>query len=321
MVESEQISRPIVLACDEAYAMPLAITLRSIAEANRSGWPLEFHVFSDGLPDDTRRKVFDSLPKGSASIRWVLIDLELFEDFATLSHISKVTYARFYIHEVFPDTVSRVLYLDADLLVLDDLRPVWETDLERSVVGAVLDGLDPKLKRGEPGLEAVPRVRDYFNAGVLLINLHRWRQERISERALEYLTWHPQSPFSDQDALNFACDGLWKKMDRRWNFQDFYENARISIMPPEKRPGIVHFVYRYKPWDFHIPTLNADFYDAYRRRTCFARSPLDKALDKALGFFQIPWHKLKGILSQYPLLQEIWRQVKGANQARTNRII
>ncbi len=115
------------------------------------------------------------------------------------------------------------MYLDADILVLDDLESLWETDLEGAVVGAVLDGLDPKLKHGDPGFEEVPRVQDYFNSGVLLIDLGRWREERISERALELLINHPQSLFSDQDALNIVCDGRWKKLDPRWNFQDYYE--------------------------------------------------------------------------------------------------
>lgn len=301
-MNSIHMSCPIVLACDEAYAMPLATALRSIAEANRGDWPLDFHVFSDGILDGTRRKIFDSLPKGSASIRWVEVDLEQFKGFSTIAHISKITYARFLIPSIFPDTVSQVLYLDADILVLDDLRSLWETNLQEAIVGAVLDGLDSQLKNGEPGFENIPHVQNYFNAGVLLINLDQWRKEGISMKAIEYLTLHPDSRFSDQDALNVVCDGRWKKLDPRWNFVDFYEKVKISDLSAQQQPGIVHFAAWEKPWDARISHVNASFYNIFRSRTCFPRTPLDK--------FRSFSSSLKGKLKQYSLLRIIWSKLK-----------
>ena len=268
-----------MFACDEAYAMPLATTLRSIVEANASNWPLEFHVLSDDFSERTRGRLVNSLPKGSATIRCVPVGLNLFREFSTLRHISKVTYARLLIPRVFPATVSRVLYLDADLLVLNALGPLWEIDLDGAVVGAVSDVfIVPAINAGAPGSEGVPQVRDYFNAGVLLIDLSLWRQKRVSEIALEYLARHPQSPFSDQDALNVACDTLWKKLDPRWNFQ-VRGGTRISDLRPDQRPWIVHFIMGSKPWNASARSYNAVFYDAFRSRTCFARTPAEKVRD------------------------------------------
>jgi lipopolysaccharide biosynthesis glycosyltransferase len=258
--------------------MPLATTMRSVVDSDRSGRPLEFHVLTDRVTENTQRKIHDSLPDGSASIRWLDVDLELFRDFSTISYVSKVTYARFLISRLFPETISKALYLDADLLVLDDLTALWETDLEENVLGAVLDGLDSQLKERTVRL-AVPRVRDYFNGGVLLIDLHRWRSERISEKAMEYLTRHPKSPFSDQDALNVACDGRWKKLDPRWNFLAYNEKLNISDLKGEHRPIIVHFTTWRKPWRASTQNANATLYDSFRSRTCFARTPTDRIAD------------------------------------------
>lgn len=309
-MNSIQMSCPIVLACDEAYAMPLATTLRSIVEANPDAWPLNFHVLFDDFSESTQKKVLDSLPNESALIRWVPVDMGLFGELTTMSHISKMTFARFLIPRIFPDNVSRVLYLDADLLVLDDLRPLWETNLGGAVLGAVLDGLDWQIKYGKPGFEEflkkVPCVQHYFNAGVLLIDLERWRKELISEKALEYLTCHPQSPFADQDAINVACDGLWKKLDPRWNFHEHHYEKTIADMGPYDKPGIVHFVTSLKPWKPSSISLNATFYDTFRSRTCFARTPVDKLWD----IFQSAWFRLKNILSQYAFLRVIWNRTK-----------
>jgi len=306
-MNSAQMNCPIVLASDEAYAMPLATTLRSIVETKRSNSSLVFHVLYDGISEDTRRKVLDSLPKGSASIRWVEVDLEPFKGFSTIARISKMTYARFLIPYIFPDTVSRVLYLDADILVLDDLTPLWETNLEDAILGAVLDGLDSQIKNGQPGLENAAKVQSYFNAGVLLINLDQWRKEGISTKAIEYLTLHPDSRFSDQDALNVVCDGRWKKLDPRWNFVDFYEKVNISDLTAEQRPGIVHFAAWEKPWDARIYHVNASFYHTYRSLTCFPMSPMDKLWSL--------WSCLKGNLKQYSLLRNIWSMLKKCPKA------
>ena len=62
-----------------------------------------------------------------------------------------MTFARFLIPNMFPESVSRVLYLDSDILVIDDLRALWQTDLEGAVLGAVEDHIDRLLKTGEPG--------------------------------------------------------------------------------------------------------------------------------------------------------------------------
>lgn len=297
---------PLILACDKHYAMQLATTLRSIVETNSGSWPLDFHILSDEVSEQDRKRILDSLPEGSATIRWVPVNLGLFKEFGTMSYISKMTYARFLIPAVFPNSISRVLYLDADILVLDDLAKLWESDLEGAVLGAVVDVLDRQVKEDDPRVNDVPRVQSYFNAGVLLIDLNQWRKERISERAIDYLTQNPKSPFADQDALNVVCDDRWKQFDPRWNFQH-HLTTRISDMEPTQRPAIVHFVTSLKPWKPSSFSLNASFYDAYRSRTRFARTPRDRMGDALEG----TWSQFKGTLKQYAVLQAIRNRVIG----------
>lgn len=292
----KRLAGPIVLACDGAYAMPLATTLRSVTDANPQSWPMKFHVLCDGMSGKLRERVEKSLPEGSAEIVWMPIGLELFEGFSVSAHVSRMTYARLMIPRLFPDC-AKVLYLDTDILVLDELAPLWETDLEGAVVGAVSDTIDALLKTDDPRLTRVPRVRSYFNSGILLIDLERWRSEQIPEKALEYLSRNPKTPYWDQDAINVACDGRWKNLEGRWNFQK-HRRIRIADLHPEERPAIVHFVTGDKPWNANVPSLNADFYDAFRSRTAFARTPMDKCGD----LVRTNWARLKRYArSTYPL--------------------
>jgi len=281
---------PIVLGCDEGFAMPMATTMRSIAEANRVHWPLDFHLLSDGLREETRAGISGSLPEGAATIRWLTVDLEAFENYRLHPSFTKMIFARLHIPKLFGAEVARVLYLDADLLVLEDIEPLWRTDMQGFAVAAVLDRWDHRLKQGDPELAAVPRVQNYFNTGVLLMDLARWRAERVSERAIAYLDEHPGASFPDQDALNAVCDGRWTQLDGRWNLHDL-RDTDVARMAPERRPAIVHFAGR-KPWKTDHLNLNAGFYDAYRSRTRYART----LQGKARAWPSLAWMRLKAAM-------------------------
>ena len=60
---------------------------------------------------------------------------------------------------------------------------------------------------------------------------------------------------------------------------EFREKKKISDLTGELRPGIVHFATSQKPWNASVRSLNASFYDSFRSRTCFARTPRDKLWD------------------------------------------
>ena len=267
----------IALACDDNYAMPMATALRSIVDANDAR-PIEFHLLTDGLCEESKRKIEQSICGERVCVRWNVISLGRFAHLRTLANISRMTFARLLLAEVLPPHIPRVLYLDTDVLVLGNLDSLWDTDLAGAPVGAVVDGMEAQIKSGARHLAAVPRVERYFNAGMLLIDLQAWRQARICDRALNYLNSNPHTPFADQDALNVACDGAWQRLDETWNCQSHLQTDFAS-MDPAARPEVLHFVTSRKPW---IPaSLNPHhaFYDGFRKRTAFARSPRQRAVD------------------------------------------
>ncbi|MBO9127497.1 glycosyltransferase family 8 protein [Rhizobium sp. 16-488-2a] len=300
---------PLVLAADSAYAMPLATTIRSVAEANAGAWPLEIHVIHDGIDGATQQRIFDSSPLGSVTIDWHTIDVSLFaSDYIPLPYISRMTFARLVLPGVLADKAGKVLYLDSDILVFGDLSPLCDIDLGDAVIGAALDPLDAPVKQNKLGLEKVPRVGHYFNAGVLLIDLGNWRNAQVTEKALHYLDRFPNSPFSDQDALNVACDGYWKQLDNKWNFQCEPHESIVSPVDAE-RPAIAHFITKSKPWKPSSMSVNAACYDAVRAKTRFARSMSEIAREE----IAILAHKL---LKRSSLVRSVWSLAKGFRSAR-----
>lgn len=296
--------------------MPLATTLRSLSESNQSGL-YEIFIFSHGFSEDMKRKIAGSLPQASFSIEWLPVDLSPFARFSTLRHISTTTYARLLIAKLLPEGIDRVLYLDGDILVLSDLGRIWEEDLEGAVLGAVLDErVTTHIKmQNEPwSLRGLPRVREYFNAGVLLIDLVQWRQEALGEKALEYLEQHPHTPYSDQDALNVACDGLWKKLDRRWNYFQIDLEKPLSDLSTAERPNIVHFHGWSKPWNASSLNCNAGFYDSFRSRTLFART----REERLRNIPAVLWSRLKKAVKRSAIVDFIWNQLR-SSQSRGAR--
>jgi lipopolysaccharide biosynthesis glycosyltransferase len=276
---------PIVTAANAAYAMPLATTLRSVVDNNPKWWPWVIYVLSDGFDTETKLRVERSLPSGSAEIQWIQIDMSAFAGFSSgPRNLSKMTYARLLVPRVIPEDFERVLYLDADILVIDNLEALWKTNLIGAPFAAVSDlylhtsfelkGIEPEIGRlNHPEFTNLPPIRNYCNAGVLLINLPRWREHMISEKALAFLAANPHTSNVDQDAINVSANGQWKAISGRWNFQDSY-----STDPREKRAAIVHFVTQHKPWLPQSRHRAFGLYDSYRARTRFARSTKEKLL-------------------------------------------
>jgi lipopolysaccharide biosynthesis glycosyltransferase len=157
--------------------------------------------------------------------------------------------------ELLPETLDRILFLDADLLVLDDLAQLWEISMGNRALGAAPDGAIPLCcsplgvkKRCEFG---IPDDALYFNCGVMLIRLAGWRQREVTRRSFGYLSnVGEQVDFLHQEALNAILWDDWLPLDRRWNLlgsvagrpYDRSESIR------SQSPGIVHFAGRFKPW-------------------------------------------------------------------------
>lgn len=183
---------------------------------------------------------------------------------------------RIFLPELLPD-VSRVLYLDADLLVLDSLAPLFELDLAGRHAAAVTNvferwHLDHPAKIGLP--DGVP----YFNAGVLLLNLDEMRGDGCDLRLVEYARAHSHElPWLDQDVLNLVLGAGRLSLPPRWNCMNSVVNypwaAEVfgaeAVEEARSDPAIRHFEGGEwnKPWHYLGDRSWRAVYDRYRRET------------------------------------------------------
>lgn len=143
---------------------------------------------------------------------------------ATATHISEAMYLRILLPELLPDSVTRVLYLDADILATSDgLARLFALDMRGLPVAAVRDAFTRRLVDTTmlPGLRERPHMdpqAPYFNSGVLLIDTGEWKSCKVRERCEEYLRETAGvRRFPDQDALNVALYGKWMRLRSQFN--------------------------------------------------------------------------------------------------------
>jgi lipopolysaccharide biosynthesis glycosyltransferase len=271
----------VVCASDPGFVPHLATMLLSLAENNRHDH-LRVFVLSDGklAGEDQIRKMLEG---HAVDLAFLPIEGDVFDDLPpAITHVSRTTYARLLMDRHLPADMDRVLYLDADIIIRGDLRELWEYDLGGNTAGAVRS-IPPFANHTTLGL---PAESLYFNAGVLLIDLRRWRELSIGPRAIEFARRYPERiQWHDQCALNLMLCGDWMPLDPKWNFQtmeiavDKDGFFRFESMPRRSREvvRIVHFTSWSKPWQYmNCHPLKPD-YLAYRQRTPW---PLEKFEDR-----------------------------------------
>jgi len=250
----------VVFCADDAYVMPLAAALGSLVRNHRTQEPICAWVISSGISAENRRLVEESV---SLKPNWVESDsasLDLFP--RSGGHWSNAAYLRLMLPKWIPEPVSRILYLDCDLIVQGEISELWRTDLEGHPLGAVVDqGVGTvSCRLGLQNYRAIGLDPDapYFNSGVLLMDLDAFRRENLFARTVEYALAHlPFVPLLDQDALNAVLSRNWKVLDPSWNWQlkvplwrEFgIETGSLPLGMALEDRKILHFTSCDKPWN------------------------------------------------------------------------
>jgi hypothetical protein len=239
--------------------------LRSACRNLSPGWRLEVFVHGYQIPEERQHWLEAGLTGLPVLVRWQSPDLSAVEGYwpGLRGGGDVACYYRLFLGQTLPEAAERALFLDADLLVEGDLAKLWNIPFEGHVIQAVPDAYAHSLHTPRLSLIRFPegigfsRETPYFNAGVQLIDLRLWREERIGQRAGEFLwKYGQQLRGRDQDALNCALAGRWKRLPPTWNFQELPGHAASwkdgGASPAEvrealRRPAIIHFI-GWKPW-------------------------------------------------------------------------
>jgi lipopolysaccharide biosynthesis glycosyltransferase len=243
---------PTLLCINRGYAQHAAVLIVSLLENNK-GVAFDVVVVSTEPLDAEEEKLRRTLGRyANCTLRlFFLTESSRFTLPVRAKHYTVDTYSRIWIAEYFPAEVTKALYLDGDMVVVGPIDALWNTHLGESVLAAVT--IPGSIRCSALG---IPERYGYFQSGVLLVNLARWRQEKVFDRLVDWIAMNPNKILdADQDVLNACLYDKRLPLPYFWNvIAPFYFNYHPLGIPEAerhevtRRARIIHFNGPMKPW-------------------------------------------------------------------------
>ena len=274
---------PIFLSSDDNYAPFVATTIASVCDNTTA--LCAFYILDGGIETENKNKILSLTDLyDNCSIEYIYIDAEkYFKNFITHSYITLPTYYRFIIPQLKPN-IERILYLDVDIIVKNDVRDLFNADLDNKVLGAVMDLGDPNyIKRLKYNVEIKPS-HTYFNAGVLLIDCKKWNEQNISEKLFDIeQKYRGKLLCNDQDVLNKVFENNYKMLPEKFNALAATDGTVIR-----------HYYSKPKPWEIKQGIKNSslllsdiELFWYYAQKTPFCEQLLSNCKYKSSAQIQL----------------------------------
>lgn len=201
--------RPIYvcMATDENYVPLASVAISSLLESNKKASQIEIFLLDSGITEMSKLVLKKQVQKYNRKIHFisVLSELEELKRIGTNaqgSNKSYAAYARFFVINNLPDYVDKLLYVDCDVCICEELYELFEMNLENWWIGAVIDILPNFHKRAID----FKQYNLYFNSGVLLFNCKEWKKNNVLQLIKQHLlTVGCKYSFHDQDIINLVC--------------------------------------------------------------------------------------------------------------------
>ncbi|HEY4319348.1 MAG TPA: glycosyltransferase [Herbaspirillum sp.] len=241
----------IAFCVDNHYFRAMGATIASII-ANNPARHFTFHVLAFEVDETHRTRLAQLEAMYPVKTELHLLDPQSFHQFSHFlghSHYSLSIFTRLMIPTVLQGRTDRALYLDADILCVGKLDEMIEMDIGEDIAVVVPDA--PVTTARRVAALGLPRA-EYFNSGVMLINIEKWIAEDITAQTLDVLTNGKQKlRFYDQDALNIVLNGRARYVSPRWNYlYDLIHDLNVNkvAMRPVGKAVFIHFAGAVKPW-------------------------------------------------------------------------
>jgi lipopolysaccharide biosynthesis glycosyltransferase len=304
----------LVTSADDNYAHYLGVMLFSLFRNKIPDTAIDVYVIDGGISQKNKGRLSDVSRKFAFTIHYLTITDNVYGYFyidPIIGYITPTAFYRLSIPDLFTKDTKKVLYMDCDVVVRKDLLDLWNSDISSYYLAAVNDwGPDAPT--------------NYFNSGVMLLNLENIRQCNIMSKARDYIKkYNPLMP--DQDSLNFVANGKYLRLSQTFNVMSFLftkEFQRLDLTASQKGymtkdAHIVHFTGNYKFTIF----LNHNPYK-YIFYEYLLQTPWKWRIFGEL--FRIPWQKLKysyikyGILNKHKNIHSYLKRMKRSFKKRSS---
>ncbi len=282
----------IVFCTNDSYSILLGVMLCSLFENNRTNRDFDIFVIDSGISEASKAKLKVLEDRYGFALQYVVLDQSLFSG-VSFGQFPPETFQRVGIARILPESYKRVLYVDCDMIVRGDIAPLLTADLKGKTIGAVADCFQHlRLNHLRQLCQRVgapfPAKPLYFNAGMLLIDLDRWRARDVGDKLVAVLRDHGKSiAAADQDALNLVFLDDCVELPQKYNFLVGSTDAR------EANPVFVHFAGGSKPWYVFSALPYQREYVMYANKTPWKYKKYRKLVDiffaKKYGIYGALW--------------------------------
>lgn len=240
---------------NENYLPQLQVMLTSLAMNNPND-TFALILLHSGISEEKLHSVKQQCDAYGYTFLPTVVDDVLFRKAPVTKQYPKEMYYRLLAPQLLPKEIKRVLYLDPDTLIINPLRPLWETDLQGNLFAAAAHTGKTELANNVNQLR-LGTEQDYYNSGVLLMDLELGRKEIIPEQIFQYVEQHGKELIlPDQDVLNAMYgDKILPLEDAVWNYDArnysnyMLRSGGVYDMPwVMQHTAILHFCGKEKPW-------------------------------------------------------------------------
>ncbi len=283
----------IAYACNEAYMEQTMVSMISLFENNRNHDNIKIYFVDMGITIESKRKL--NMLAGTYGYK---LDFIIFNDLASDLHIKDTgrhiasVYAKIFFSGL--KDIDRILYIDSDTVVVDDIATVYFENLENYLCA----GVTTLVNAENSYLENITDEDVIINDGVVLINLKLWRELKTTNKCLEFIQLHNgKPPVLSEGTINVVCRGKIKRLHPRYNLmsglldgteskfekltsRSYYSQKELD--EARENPCIIHFLAAFynRPWFKDCSHPLKDEYIKYRNLTEWRR--------KALGNQKLP---------------------------------
>lgn len=243
----------IAITPDDNYAHH-GLTMLNSLYLNNNKIKFRIHIIDNGISLKNKIKYILFFIRRGIKFKFYKINFIDIINAPVSDHISIAAYSRLFLSSIIPCNITKIIYLDCDLIVLKEINELFLLEINENYVGAIREIVS------EEALERLEITNlNYFNSGVLIVNLEQWRKDKIEEELIEFVNKYPEKiKFWDQDVLNFCFSNRWFLLDFKFNathffYSNLFNASYFGLNETEynevaNNPSIIHFTSHDKPW-------------------------------------------------------------------------
>ena len=252
--------KSIVFVADNNYILQFLVTLQSLLDNNNENFTI--FLITCELSEENKQHLTKWENNNFTKINILQIDSSELDWLKCMERTwSRFMFLKLYIPYLVPKDIKKIIYLDVDMLIVDNITNLFNINMNDYALAAVEDTPDCIQHKKRCN---IPENSPYINSGVMILNLEMWRQAAENDLFWSFIKEnYKKFAINDQDVINYVFQNKIKTIPLRFNVTNHCFGFKPNVLPYHKKqlkavyqhPAIIHFTNWNKPWikgNYHL---------------------------------------------------------------------